>query len=53
MNNLKVSFDPTKYADCELYMQRLIMIKDELKKKLQRQKNKKIKKIVIAKTLRF
>ena len=53
MNNLKVSFDPTKYTDCQLYMQRLIMIKDELKKKLQRQKNKKIKKIVIAKTLRF
>ena len=53
MNNLKVSFDPTKYTYCQLYMQRLIMIKDELKKKLQRQKNKKIKKIVIAKTLRF
>ena len=32
MNNLKVIFDPTKYTDCELYMQRLIMIKDELKK---------------------
>ena len=41
MNNLKVSFDPTKYTDCELYMQRLVMIKDELKKNFG---DKKIKK---------
>ena len=32
MNNLKVNFDPTTYTDRQLYMQKLIMIKDKFKK---------------------
>ena len=40
--DLRSNFDPRNFSDCELYLEKLIRIKDELKKKeLKRQKRHK------------
>ena len=39
VNDLKNHFNPTYFTDCELYLEKLIKIKDKLKKgELKRQK---------------
>ena len=53
INDLRSNFDPTYFSDCELYLEKLVKIKDELKKK-EFKRYKKHKKIYAdVKTLRF
>ena len=53
IEDLRSNFDPRNFSDCELYLEKLIRIKDELKKKESKRHKRHKKNYPCVKPLRF